>query len=229
MENLSGAAKDARRKMLADHVYDELLAALVDGSFGADSTLNIDALARTMDVSQTPIREALARLEATGLVRRVALKGYRVSPVLSAAEFDQLMDARLALEPVNSYLACLNVTPELMLALDDSVKQLTKAKRGPSFAEFRTFLEADEQFHGLIAEAAGNRFLMSAYNALGGQLQRFRLFAGLGVTDADHAILEHERIRDAFAAGDAELARAMMTAHITDVKSRAARDVGVRK
>ena len=221
-------AKVARRQLLTDHVYDELLESLVDGRFGADTVLNIDALARSMDVSQTPVREALARLEATGLVRRTALKGYRVSPVLTAAEFDQLMDARLALEPINSFLACSNVTPELMQSLEESVNELRNAKRGPSFAEFRTFLEADEKFHGLIAEAANNRFLLSAYRALGGQLQRFRLFAGLGVTDADFAIEEHERIRDAFATGDAELAKSMMVSHISNVRERAESEANSR-
>src|ERR1700710_2520004 len=106
----SQPAKAAPRQGLADHVYDELIESLVDGRVGAGSALNIDALAREMEGSQTPIREALARLEATGLVRRTALKGYRVAPILSTEELVELMDARLVLEPVNAYLACNRAT-----------------------------------------------------------------------------------------------------------------------
>jgi DNA-binding GntR family transcriptional regulator len=214
-------AKIAPRQVLADHVYDELIESLVDGRVGAGSALNIDALAREMEVSQTPIREALARLEATGLVRRTALKGYRVSPILSTEELVELMDARLVLEPVNAFLACNRVTDPLVASLDTAIADLAAAPSGPSFADFRTYLEADERFHILIAEAAANRFLFSAYTALGGQVQRMRLFAGLGVTDADHAIREHGKIRDAFADGDAELARAAMSEHLHGAKARA--------
>src|ERR1700712_642343 len=198
------AAKVAPRQVLADHVYDELIESLVDGRVAAGSALNIDALAREMEVSQTPIREALARLESTGLVRRTALKGYRVAPVLSTEELVELMDARLVLEPVNAFLACNRVTDSLVAVMDTAIADMAAAPTGPTFADFREYLEADERFHNHIAEAASHRFLLSAYAALGGQVQRMRLFAGDGVPDAEHAIREHGRIRDAFADGDAE-------------------------
>jgi DNA-binding GntR family transcriptional regulator len=220
MDARANTRKVAPRQALADHVYDQLIISLVDGQLSADSALNIDALAREMEVSQTPIREALARLESTGLVRRTALKGYRVAPVFSTGELVELMDARLVLEPVNAFLACNHVSTELVAELDQSISDLQSAPLGRTFSEFRKYWQADERFHMLIAEAAQNRFLLSAYTALGGQVQRFRLFAGLGVTDADHAIHEHGKIRDAFVLGDAELARKSMTAHLEGVKSR---------
>jgi DNA-binding GntR family transcriptional regulator len=214
----------APRQVLADHVYDALLESLVDDTFEAGSALNIDGLARSMEVSRTPVREALARLEATGLVRRTALKGYRVAPLLRTDELLELMDARLVIEPVNAFHACDHVTDTLVAQLDRSVAELADAPRGPSFADFRQYLSADEQFHRLIAEAAQNRFLLSAYDALGGQVQRFRLFAGHGVTDAPNAITEHGLIRDAFAARDPERARSAMISHLEGVKSRSLRE-----
>lgn len=66
-----------KRHALADQVYDRLIADLVDGRLEPDSSISIDGLARTLGVSQTPIREALGRLEATGLVTRLPFKGYR--------------------------------------------------------------------------------------------------------------------------------------------------------
>jgi DNA-binding GntR family transcriptional regulator len=221
MNPTDGSRRVAPRQALADHVYDELIAALVDGALAAGSALNIDALSRELDVSHSPVREALARLEATGLVRRTALKGYRVAPVFSTEDLVELLDARLVLEPVNAFLACNRVTDALVEQLEHTIVDLGAAPRGPSFADFRPYWEADERFHMLIAEAAHNQFLLSAYAALGGQVQRFRLFAGLGVTDADHAIREHRTIVDAFANGDAESARAAMNDHLHGVKARA--------
>ena len=75
-----------------------------------------------------------------------------------------------------------------------------------------------------LAEAAGNRFLLAAYNALGGQVQRFRLFGGIGVSDAGSAIAEHGTILEAFRAGDPAAARAQMHAHIEGVRTRAVAD-----
>jgi len=223
------AARGVNRQVLADHVYEALLIALMDGRLEAGTPVSIDGMARELDVSPTPVREALARLEATGMVRRTALRGYRVAPLFTREELADLMDARLVIEPANALLACRRADKELTAQLAQSIADLKAAPRGPSFAEFRSYWEADERFHRLIAEHAHNQFLLSAYTALGGQVQRFRFFGGLGVTDADFAIAEHTEILRAFEAGDAELARQQMIAHIEGVKQRSQHDSEVHK
>ena len=214
----------ASRQVLADHVYDELMIALIDGRLEAGEPLNIDALARSMEISQTPIREALARLEATGLVVRTALKGYRVAPIFTVDEVTELMDARDLLEPEMAFRACAHPTEALIGQLADSIRDLEQSHTPGATRTIKPYWEADERFHRLIAEGARNRFLLAAYTALGGHVQRFRLFGGLGVSDADYAIAEHSAILNAFTAGDAEGARRMMAAHIAAVRSRAIAD-----
>ena len=212
------------RQILADRVYEEIFASLMDGRFEAGASISIDGTARDLDVSPTPVREALARLEATGMVRRFALRGYRVAPLFTTDELAELLDARLVIEPVTALRACERVTPELNKALEKSIMDLRNAPRGASFTEFRGSWEADERFHRLIAESAANQFILSAYHSLGGQVQRFRFFGGLGVTDADFAIKEHTTILEAFTAGDPEKARKAMIAHLSGVKQRAIKD-----
>ena len=107
------------------------------------------------------------------------------------------MEARLAIEPVNARLACARLTPAHLAELARRSPTSRTRRAGPSFAEFRGYLEADERFHRLIAEQTGNQFMVAAYAALGGQIQRFRLFGGVGITDADHAIAEHQAVLDA--------------------------------
>lgn len=212
------------RQVLADHVYDDLMLALVDGRLAADSPLNIDALAREMDISQTPIREALARLESTGLVVRVALRGYRVAPLFTEDELTELMEARELLEPENAFRACGLATSDLLDQLEKSIDDLRNAPVDGAGNSIRPYWEADERFHRIIAEHAGNRFLLAAYSALGGHVQRFRLFGGLGVSDAGPAIAEHATILEAMRAGDAELARRAMRDHICGVRQRSIED-----
>ncbi|MDQ0665619.1 DNA-binding GntR family transcriptional regulator [Arthrobacter ulcerisalmonis] len=228
MATKNQASGGVNRQVLADHVYEALLVALMDGRLEAGTPVSIDGMARELDVSPTPVREALARLEATGMVRRMALRGYRVAPLFSPEELADLMDARLVIEPANAFMACKHVDPQLTAQLEQAIEDLKAAPRGPSFAEFRAYWEADERFHRLIAESADNQFLLSAYNALGGQVQRFRFFGGLGVTDADYAIAEHTEILKAFEAGNAELARQKMIDHIDGVKQRSQHDSEIR-
>jgi DNA-binding GntR family transcriptional regulator len=220
----SRGAHPVSRQVLADHVYEEILESLMDGRLEPGAQVSIDGTARDLDVSPTPVREALARVEHTGLVVRVALTGYRVAPVFSRDDFANLMDARLVIEPVITQLACRRMTPELLGDLRQSIVDLKEAPRGPSFAEFRDYLDADERFHRLIAENSGNPFMLAAYEALGGQVQRFRLFGGVGITDADHAIAEHQAVFNAIELGEPEAAAAAMTEHVGRVRQRAMED-----
>jgi DNA-binding GntR family transcriptional regulator len=228
MANKDQAAGGVSRQVLADHVYEALLSALMDGRLEAGSPVSIDGMARELNVSPTPVREALARLEATGMVRRTALRGYRVAPLLTPDELADLMDARLVIEPANAFMACRRAADGLIGELAQAIDDLKSAPRGPSFAEFRAYWEADERFHRLVALYADNQFLLSAYDALGGQVQRFRFFGGLGITDADFAIAEHTQILQAFKTGDPERARDAMIVHIQGVKQRSQHESELR-
>jgi DNA-binding GntR family transcriptional regulator len=217
--------KAERRPPLADSLYGILRDQFIDGTRAAGEPLNIATLSRELDVSQTPIREALARLEATGLVQREALRGYRVAPLLSEDDLVSLRDARLVLEPALTRAAAAQVTPEFLAALLETIETLDDASR--SAADARTFpryRSADERFHLAIAKQSGNPFLTSAYAALGGQVQRFRLFAELGSSDAGDAADEHRRIYEALLDHDAELAAQRMSEHVTNAGARALKD-----
>jgi DNA-binding GntR family transcriptional regulator len=216
--------RPANRQLLADYVHQELLASLMDGRLEPGQAIGIDRMAQELQVSPTPIREALARLESTGLVHREALKGYRVAPLFTAEELDELMAARAIIEPAIAERACAHVTPEFRANLQRAVDDLRGAPTGPTFAEYGAYWEADERFHRLIAENAQNHFLLNAYNALGGQVQRFRFFRNLGVTDAENAIAEHTQILIAFESGDPARAHDAMAEHITLVRRRAVED-----
>jgi len=212
-------------RLVVDDVYSQLVTLIMDGHVLPGDALSIDALAREFEVSSSPLREALARLEATGLVRRYANRGYRVAPLLSPAELTDLIEARLILEPVAARQAAGEPSADFLAALRDAVDDLAAAPRGEDFETFRDYLEADQRFHQLIFQNAGNDFLARAYGPLGGQMQRFRLFSGAGVTDAQDTIHEHAAVLRAIEAGDSEAAAAAMTAHLEGVRGRALHEI----
>jgi DNA-binding GntR family transcriptional regulator len=212
------------RKSLSDSVYDAMLGRVMEGHYPPETALNIDALARTLGVSHTPIREALARLEATGLVTRAALKGYRVAPFLNSDELDDLMDARGAIEPTNAFIATTRARKEDLEDLRQTLQVMKQSPTGGSYQEMADFWDADESFHRLIAMMTDNPFLLSAYSTLGGHVQRFRLFAGVGITDAQTAIQEHQGVLQSMLAGNAHEAEERMKLHILNVKARAHAD-----
>lgn len=210
------------KRPIADQMYEVLLQQFMSGARGPGESLNIGALSRELDVSQTPLREALARLEHTGLVEREALRGYRVAPMMTRVEVEQLKEARLLLEPRLAEQAAMRKTDEFLGALqatvDDfhaSVDLADVETRG-----FDLYWRSDDRFHMLIAAQAGNRFLELAYAALGGQIQRFRLFSKYGRTGAQHAAPEHEAIYRAIAAGDGPAAGAAMRDHVLGATER---------
>ncbi|MFI0975891.1 GntR family transcriptional regulator [Streptomyces sp. NPDC021093] len=212
------------RLPLADQMYEVLLGQFMDGLWSPGQSLNIGALTRELNVSQTPLREALARLEHTGLVRREALKGYRVAPLFSETELIKLMDARLVLEPTLTYEAGLRTTPEFLQDVAASIEDLRRCAADGGAATVRAYLSADERFHFLIAKQSANPFLESAYRSLGGHVQRFRLFTELGSSDAESPAHDHAAVYDALAAGDAEGAADRMRQHIENAKARALKD-----
>ena len=212
-------------RLIVDDVYRQLVTLIMDGHVGPGDSLSIDALAREFKVSSSPLREALARLEGTGLVRRYANRGYRVAPLLTASDLTDLIDARLVLEPVAAQRAAAQPSLAFLRELRASVDDLAAAPRGEDFASFRDYLEADQRFHQLIAENTGNPFLAHAYAPLGGHMQRFRLFSGAGVTDADLTIPEHGAVLAAIEARDAQAAADAMKAHLVGVRARALAEI----
>ncbi|MDN5962747.1 MAG: GntR family transcriptional regulator, partial [Propionibacterium sp.] len=117
-----------RSRALVDDVYDLLLDKLTSGELAPDTALGIDPLARQLRISPTPIREALARLEHTGLVHRAANRGYRVAPPLSLEQMLELLDTRLVLED-GAIERAMRHAEDLLPDLDAAYEEHARAAR----------------------------------------------------------------------------------------------------
>ena len=209
------------RKSLSDVVAERIVTEIMDGTLPAGSQLRMRELETQLNVSQTPLRESLAKLEGQGLVVRSPMKGFTVAPPLAPHDIEKLISARLVLEPEIASLAAQNAQPAVVEDLRRTIDRSAKAVHGPRFQEYREYLDLSNAFHSLLVSACENPFLGKALGALPTHIQRFRLFGEEGVTDAEISVAEHREIADAVAAHDPERARSAMFAHVRAVGGRA--------
>lgn len=193
---------------------------ILDQQVAPSEHLNIDTLAPRLGVSQTPIREALARLEAEGLVVKEQPRGrYVVAPLLDAASFEHLFEVRLLLEPHAAGLAAARIGKADLRALERSVPAMDGPGYGSLYREYRNFAIHDARFHELIAGAGGNSTLKDTIVRLRSHHQLSRLYKGHGV-DAPEGIAEHEAIVEAIRSRNPEAAASAMRRHIEGSRGR---------
>jgi len=200
------------RRILTDDVHESLTALVMDHAIPPDTKVSIDDLARKLGVSQTPIREALARLEEAGLVRKEALRGYFTTPLLSREQFDNLFEFRRLLEPWAAAAAADKVTTAGAKLLRAEMKTASTIPRGSDYESYKTFAAHDSRFHALIFDLAGNPVIRTAFDGTRCHLHLFRLYYGTAL--ASPAAKEHRRIVSAITSKDPEGARTAMLAHI---------------
>ncbi|HVK22399.1 MAG TPA: GntR family transcriptional regulator [Actinokineospora sp.] len=211
-------ADTPRRQVLTDTVYDMIHHRLVEHEIEPGSKVNINALAVDLDVSPTPVREALARLEADGLVLKRSLAGYTAAPLLSGAGFDDLFEMRLLLEPAAASRAATKVTAADLADLDEQLAAMRAASPDAGQPVLRSFLKHDELFHARIATASGNLLMADTLRRLHSHAHLYRLYFRDGIAEA--TCQEHQRVIDALRDRDPDTAAAAMRSHLRRAKDR---------
>jgi len=212
----SASRRLAARQPLVDDVHDVLVDMLMNHTLPPGARLNIDALARTLGVSPTPVREALARTEAAGLVVKERNRGYAVAPLIGLDELHALMDFRLLVEPHAAGQAAERAGEEQAQALLDYAHSGGSGADDPTAS--RLDMLYDAQFHDMIAELAGNPWLRESLSRLRSHLHMYRLYHHAGQAAATKP--EHVRIAEAIVARDPEAARSAMTQHLHTALNR---------
>ncbi|GAA1612057.1 GntR family transcriptional regulator [Actinoplanes couchii] len=204
-----------RRSVLSDDVHESLKSLILDHRLAPEDRLNIDALARELQVSPTPVREALARLESEGLVRKRPLAGYTVSPLLTRDEFTQMFDMRMVLEGPAARWAARHATADQRAAVATEAALPFPEPSGPEHA---LFTARDARFHDLVAVGAANPLLRDAITRLHAHLHIHRLYFPYSETGS--TVGEHQRVAAAVEAGDPDAAETAMLAHLTAARAR---------
>ncbi|WP_026256870.1 GntR family transcriptional regulator [Actinopolymorpha alba] len=207
-----------RRQNLAEGVYEALKELIMDGIFPQGSRVNLDEVARELQVSQSPLREALVRLESEGLVIKEPFRGYSTAPVLSRSELEDLFEFRFVVEPWAAARAATSITDEGRALLATEMASTPQAPIGTSYHESRGMASHDARLHDLIQTLGGNAHMRAAFQRTHCHLHIIRLHYRGGMGEA--ALGEHHRIVEAISSGDPEAAAAAMRAHLEASQAR---------
>lgn len=202
-----------RPSPISEGVYDELLSRVLSSEMKAGDRITIDALGRELGVSQTPIRQALQRLAAEGVVVHHHLSGYRVAPKITQEQFEHLVEMRLALEPMAARNAGENMPAEMFKELDQLNAEMAEVFEDPvSDRGYAVFSRLDAQLHGLVALGGGNPYVRDALSRLHTHAHLFRLANYAQITA--RAVDEHALILTALRRRDPGEAALAMQQHI---------------
>jgi DNA-binding GntR family transcriptional regulator len=199
-------------------VYQALRVPIVDGQIPPGERINIDAVARKLGVSQTPVREALQRLEGDDLLVYTPGRGYRTTPMLDLRGLQSMFEFRLLVEPWSARAAATDRLSNPSRALADELANFERVAQGDNVRQ--EMLGHDARFHALILAATGNEVVQSTYAQTHCHLHVFRLYS----VDKDGAITieEHRRITEAIRDCRPDEAEEAMAAHIRNSYSRSA-------
>lgn len=230
---MSREQKDPSGQTLSERVYRSILRQITRGEMRRGERLRIEALAGQLGVSPTPVREALSRLETTGLVVHPPNRGFQIAPRLTSDQFDRLMDARELIEIGAAGIAAAENDPtfttalrEALAAQEEAVRRFRAPATGDTDADAAwAVIDADRRFHVAIFENTNNDFVRLMADSLSGQSHRIRQSAEHGVSDALEALAEHEAIARAAESGDRLAVESAMRMHIRLVRVRGHRDI----
>lgn len=194
---------------LQDIVYKALRDDILSGKLGPDATLNTSELSRTMNVSRTPIREAINKLVSVGLVDKINHKEAKVAGFLSD-EMHEIFYVRAALEGLAARLSAKSMPPndkdrlmQLAQSLVDSVEEMSNEE----------FSENNYEFHHLIYESVKTPLIKELINQFYIITQRYRTIA-FGITGRSKTVAEeHFKIAHYILIGDEANAEKYGTAH----------------
>ena len=195
-------------------------------------------LAEMVGVSRSSLRQALKVLEMMGVIDQRVGSGTRLNPadasileeplefliLLQGITFDELMEARLIVEPELAARAATRATEADRQALERAIHRMEAGAEGTD-----SFVESDLEFHRVVSAASGNRVCSMLFTVVHQSLEALIRFTSARA-EPGHTIRFHRRILQAIREGDAEAARQRMREHIEDARQLLARgaDVQVR-
>ena len=196
----------------SDVAYAELRGRILTGTLAPGSRLDQYEVAQAMDMSITPIREAIRRLSSEGLIHLGSHRSASIAGI-SATEARELFEVRLLLDPGAAVLAAERRTPDDIGEMRATAGRLLPVTR----AWGAEALAAHRAFHRAIYLASHNDALVRQLDDLWDKSDRYRRL-GLELPPGDEPRTrdhrEHHELLELIAAGDADGAGALMLAHV---------------
>jgi len=203
----------APRPSLYEEIADIIRDRIVEGNLPAGGFIDEPTLALELEVSRTPVREALKVLAFEGLVDIFPNQGSYVSK-LTAEDARELIELLAQLEGFAGELACQRYNDEMLKALTRTHEDMILAYRQ---GDKPTYFKLNQRIHDDIVAASGNKHLIEAHRRCTRRLRRIRYLSNLQHTAWEQSVLDHEAMLKALAARDAAATRRIMTDHAADI------------
>ena len=194
---------------LADIVYERVEEDILTGAYQRGDVLTELKLSEKLNVSRTPVREALRRLEQDDLVES---RGKTIVVVgVTHQDLLDMLGIRLRLEGLATAMCCQRIGQKELVELDEIVtlQEFYVSRDLPD-----KILESDSRFHTAIYAACGSRVFDKQLTGLLKRLMRHRKLSVSDNQRAQKSTAEHRAIFNALAAGDAAQAEALATQHV---------------
>ncbi|XPM56083.2 MAG: GntR family transcriptional regulator [Leptolyngbya sp. IPPAS B-1204] len=209
-----------RSKSLHEQTYQALRASILSGELPPGERLVETQLAQRLQVSRTPIREAIRQLQKDGLVTADGLGGLQVTTI-SAIDAAQLYDCRLALEELAVAEACLHADSVQLQQLEGYVLQAEQLVQEQTPAlKVMDLLDLDYGFHRLIAESSGNRWLVTLLDQVFDKMMLLRVQTTRHNPKVLEIRIEHRQIYQAIAQRHSAAAVEAIQSHLLASKAR---------
>jgi DNA-binding GntR family transcriptional regulator len=217
------------RTLRREQVYRELRTRILAGEFPPRVRLAEERLGALLEVSRTPIREALVRLHADGLVRHDPENGgYHVAPP-DLMRLRDLYELRIALELHGLTRAAQEEEITHDPAVMEPLRDRWRALQGDLPAPDASFVEVDESFHVTLSRAAGNLAVTETLETVNARIRPVRMYDFLTADRIAETVDQHLEIAESVLAGDITEAVQQMRRHVgvslEVVEKRAARAI----
>jgi len=158
------------RKSLGEHVFENLRQAIIRGDVAPGDRLVESRIAGVLDISRTPVREAIHKLEREGLLRKLPHGGFTVVH-LSREDIEETFGIRCVLESYAARLAALNHQKDDLIPLEKKIKEFEACLSKRRFEELPRI---NTEFHNLFYALSRSPKLIKLINDLRDQIFRFR-------------------------------------------------------
>ncbi|HZE06726.1 MAG TPA: GntR family transcriptional regulator [Solirubrobacteraceae bacterium] len=216
----AGEGPSRGHRTLAEKAFDTLHTAIITGQLRPGTRLPIEELADLLEMSPMPIREAVRRLDAAGLVENIPHRGARVTE-LSVTDLTEVYEARIALELPAIRRAAERFTAEHEAEARRRLRALHEADE----ESFAAASEAHTRFHFALYAAAGSAWLMRLILPVWETSERYSLEVP-DVRRLPHRQSEHQEMLDACVAHEPERAAAVLHSHMAVTANRIAEAMG---
>jgi DNA-binding GntR family transcriptional regulator len=217
---ISSVVPIQRNKSLHEQTYEAIRASILLGDLAPGDRLVETQLAQRLQVSRTPIREAIRQLQKDGLVTADGLEGLQVTRI-SAADAAQLYDCRLSLEQLSVTGACDLASLDQIAQLEGYVRQAEQLMlEPPADLNVMQLLDLDYGFHRLIAESSGNRWLVTILDQVFDKMMLLRVQTTRHNPEVLEIRIEHGQIYEAIAQRQPDQALAAIQEHLLASKDR---------